>query len=182
MNEELKRRLVGAAVLTALGVILIPILFDDFSDKEIQLQEIPMPPLDKDFSSSLISDEVISLEPVKEIDKTTAETKSTIKNTSKKANKSDNNQKTGNAQKPKLGITAWSIKVGSFSKKENAENVIYKLRKNGFQTPEAELVNIKGKDLYRVIVGPMLSEKKARSLLQSVNKISGTKGKVMRFK
>jgi len=28
----------------------------------------------------------------------------------------------------------------------------------------------------------MLSEKKARSLLQSVNKISGTKGKVMRFK
>jgi len=64
----------------------------------------------------------------------------------------------------------------------NADRVIEKLRNSGFQVPEAELINIKGKDLYRVIVGPMISEEKANNLLKRVDNISGTKGKVVRFK
>ena len=182
MNEELKKRLIGAAVLTALGVILIPVFFEDSSIQEGSMQEMPIPPKDKDFSSSLINNEVISIKSLEGNKK--GQEKDSLINESKRENNKikEINKSELNSAETKLGLTAWSIKVGSFSKKMNADRVIEKLRNSGFQVPEAELINIKGKDLYRVIVGPMISEEKANNLLKRVDNISGTKGKVVRFK
>ncbi len=50
MDQELKQRLIGAAVITALAAIFVPMLFDDPIDEsgknisELKIPELPMPP------------------------------------------------------------------------------------------------------------------------------------------
>jgi DedD protein len=53
----------------------------------------------------------------------------------------------------------YSIQAGSFSKKENAQALVEKLRKQGMP---ASIVT-KG-DLYRVKIGPELDKKKAKEM------------------
>ncbi len=59
---------------------------------------------------------------------------------------------------PKTGskLVRWSLQAGSFSKKENAQAVLEKLRKQGFPAT----LEVKG-NLYRIKIGPELDKKKA---------------------
>ena len=63
MEQGLKERLVGAAVLVILAVVFIPMLLDERQEDEIVITEtnippkpdiIPVPPADTDFSSSIV--------------------------------------------------------------------------------------------------------------------------------
>jgi DedD protein len=62
-------------------------------------------------------------------------------------------------------LVRWSIQAGSFSKKENAQALVDKLRKQGLP---ASFVT-KG-DLYRVKIGPELDKKKAADMKAKLDK------------
>jgi DedD protein len=182
VDEGLKKRLVGAAVLASLVVIFVPMLIDDPLDPNPELRAIPAAPGSKDFASSMLSEEVVPPKPlpirrvepqpepvVEEIEAPVVE-------------KTPEPAREVATVAPKPGLAAWVVKVGSFSNQDNADALVEKLREAGFQTPDAERIELRGKVLYRVSVGPMVRKEKAEKLLPEIDKVSGTKGQVARFR
>jgi DedD protein len=181
LDEGLKKRLVGAAVLASLAVIFVPMLVEEPGDHEPAIDKIPAPPQQPAFSSNLLREEVVAPQPLPpEPVVAPLPAESEPPSSAEAVPPTD----TGVAEpepSTRTGLTAWMVQVGSFSNRENAAQLVEKLRKAGYQTPDADRVEIRGKTLFRVRVGPMVDKDKAQSLLPKINEISGTKGMVSRF-
>jgi DedD protein len=65
VDEGLKKRLLGAAVLASLAVIFVPMLIEEPPVNRQELREIPPPPERKDFASSMLREEVARPQPVR---------------------------------------------------------------------------------------------------------------------
>lgn len=172
MEEGLKKRLVGAAVLASLAVIFIPMLVEEPVDKA-ELIPTPPPPEAKPFQSSLLREELVRPVPA------TPPTRRRPVEPSEKDVTPAPPKKT----EPTLrtGLNAWVVQVGSFSNEANARKLVEKLRKAGFQTRDPERTEIRGKVLYRVRVGPVLEKDRALKMLPRINKLTGTRGSVRTY-
>jgi DedD protein len=191
VDEGLKKRLVGATVLASLVVIFVPMLIDDPAEPRDEFQAIPPTPPKKDFASSMLSQEVTRPDPLP-IKRPDVEPEPVpvdlMKNPSAAPGSTPESEPAPVAPpsepglpEPKSSLVAWVVKVGSFSNRENAAALVEKLRKAGFQTPDAERIELRGKVLYRVKVGPMVRKEKAEQLLPKINQVSGTEGQVARY-
>ena len=197
MDEQLKRRLVGASVLVALAIIFLPMLL---SHKPVarhsgQMTSIPVEPARK-FDPSLLQDtppeaETVALGAVKPVSppvvepalpkkhpKPAAETKPVVKVEKKPLKKVASSPV---APKASASPSAWVVQVASFSSRASAEKLVKKLRKAGFDTMNPTAVTVGGKKYYRIQVGPELEKLRAKRLLPRINKISGSKGQVVRY-
>ena len=144
MNENLKNRIVGAAIIIALAVIIIPMLFQGTGQKALKFKEIK----NQEEIVFKYSEEVEELYQDKSLNiktiKNNLDTK--IINYKDLKNKKDNSSST----------KKWIIKVGSYSKKLNAEKQIQNLSKKKHQSfiMKSEKDN---KILYSVNIGPFFS-------------------------
>ena len=144
MNENLKNRIVGAAIIIALAVIIIPMLFQGTGQKALKFKEIK----NQEEIVFKYSEEVEELYQDKSLNiktiKNNLDTK--IINYKDLKNKKDNNSST----------KKWIIKVGSYSKKLNAEKQIQNLSDKKHQSfiMKSEKDN---KILYSVNIGPFFS-------------------------
>lgn len=144
MNENLKNRVVGAAIIIALAVIIIPMLFQGTGQKALKFKEIK----NQEEIVFKYSEEVEELYQDKSLNiktiKNNLDTK--IINYKDLKNKKDNNSST----------KKWIIKVGSYSKKLNAEKQIQNLSEKKHQSfiMKSEKDN---KILYSVNIGPFFS-------------------------
>ena len=144
MNENLKNRIVGAAIIIALAVIIIPMLFQGTGQKALKFKEIK----NQEEIVFKYSEEVEELYQDKSLNiktiKNNLDTK--IINYKDLKNKKDNNSST----------KKWIIKVGSYSKKLNAEKQIQNLSEKKHQSfiMKSEKDN---KILYSVNIGPFFS-------------------------
>ncbi len=172
MDEPLKKRLVGAAVLTSLAVIFIPMLLDDRKSVPRALPEIPARPPVQDFAASMLTEEVPAVVPIRP--RVVTQQEDEIQTPSPE-------QKPAEVAVPRIGLSAWVVQVGSFASRENAARLVEKLRKANFQTPDPESVVIRGKRLWRVRVGPMVDKKMAEKMLPKVNKLVALKARVTRY-
>ena len=64
---------------------------------------------------------------------------------------------------------------------ENADKLVARLRDAGLQTPDPDLVDIKGRRFYRVRVGPVVERSEAEAMLDRVSEIAGTKAQVQQY-
>lgn len=170
MEEGLKKRLIGAAVLASLVVIFVPMLVEEPVDKAELVQTPPAPPA-KPFESRLLRAESprppAPLPPTRRVEEE--------KPTPAKAGQ-------GRTSEPlRTGLNAWVVQVGSFSNGENARKLVTKLRKAGFQARDPDRIELRGKVMYRVQVGPVLEKDRALKMLPRVNKVTGTSGSVMAY-
>ena len=144
MNENLKNRIVGAAIIIALAVIIIPMLFQGTGQKALKFKEIK----NQEEIVFKYSEEVEELYQDKSLNiktiKNNLDTK--IINYKDLKNKKDNNSST----------KKWIIKVGSYSKKLNAEKQIQNLSDQKHQSfiMKSEKDN---KIFYSVNIGPFFS-------------------------
>ena len=144
MNENLKNRIVGAAIIIALAVIIIPMLFQGTGQKALKFKEIK----NQEEIVFKYSEEVEELYQDKSLNiktiKNNLDTK--IVNYKDLKNKKDNNSST----------KKWIIKVGSYSKKLNAEKQIQNLSDKKHQSfiMKSEKDN---KIFYSVNIGPFFS-------------------------
>ncbi len=190
MDEQLKRRLIGATVLTSLAVIFLPMLFDgDTMIVENQRRtDIPPAPTEV-FQSKQIQNEVlvpVAIDLTQKSEQTLVEKPVPVAKPEPVAKpvavkKPTVVQKPAVTKKPTAGLSSWVIQVGSFSSKSNADNLVAKLRKGGFDTMDPQLTTVNGKRLYRVKVGPEINKANASKQLNGVNKISRTRGVVVRY-
>lgn len=155
MEKTLQQRIVGAVVLVALGVILIPALLDGSGYKSRHDRDIviPVKPL---------------LPTLKEI-KTKPVTIATPLDIKKKRLEQ---KKKAIPPKP---IQSWALQVGTFSQKTNALAFRDSLRKDGYLAylTESKINNHKS---YRVRIGPEIEKKQLEKMklkLMVEKKING---------
>lgn len=182
MEQKLKERLVGAAVLVAIAVIFIPIILNDSPETEsISGSNIPEKP-ETTFNSRII--------PVIENDEkallNTIESRSIGSEENQNKNEqdivaekvvSDNDKIADDISAKKeaiedevkvdVGLSAWIVQLGSFTEEDNAQSLNEKLRKAGYPA-FVEPLKKNGKISYRVRVGPEIKRSEADLLLKNL--------------
>jgi DedD protein len=199
MERRLKERLIGAAVLVMLAVIIIPMILDDSSDLNVSITETNIPERPKDNFSSrivplqdsdltpLIEEPVLEVEaePLVDIQKDEVspprQNKVSVSEDEKTIITPVLSSATPVAEaNAHMGATAWVVQLGSFSSEENARELNEKLRKAGLPS-FVEPLKRESKISYRVRVGPELRRSDAQFLLAKMNKEMQLEGIVIRY-
>lgn len=165
LEESLKQRLLGGAVLVALIVIFVPMLIDEPVDSRVvadhrlpekpALLEKPMPEIlpPELPSAPAASVSVAEPSPVPEPPSRPAKPAATQ----------------SAAQENRSSPTAWMIQVASLTVRENAQKLVEDLKKADLPA-QMESVKVGGKTHYRVRVGPEVDFKTAERMAEKVKK------------
>ena len=152
MDLALKYRIVGVAVLLSLAVIFLPLILDGSGKQQVSRVDLDIPEEPRlVFSDELLED---AKQPAPELAKS-APTNTTDIDVVK--------QIVPEVVAPKDTPTAllgWVVQVGAFSEKEKAVAMQDSLVNKGFDS-FVELYSSGDQPMYRVKVGPMISQDKA---------------------
>jgi len=165
MESPLLQRIVGAAVLLALGVIFIPVLLDGSGYKSRQLSELEIqkkpdfPPLRKKTVPTIKS-------PLAILSKSPGKLVVTNKNTE---TQSSSLQTAARKNHSKKAIRAFALQLGTFENIDNAEKLRNKLKKAGYASFVVPVVE-RNKKRYKVRVGPELEKKQLLKIKDKVKK------------
>jgi len=207
MEQGLKERLVGAAVIVILAVIFIPMLLDDTEDQEIVITEtnippkpenMPLPPsvderiipADSNFSSRIIP---VQEEPaVEEVEEPVVQkTEEAVPPAEKKETTSPKPAQTagqksaaaaGKNDEPatNVGVSAWVVQLGSFSSEKNAQELNQKLKQAGFRS-FVEPLKQNNTTSYRVRVGPELRRSDAQIIKEKLKSTMQIEGIIVQY-
>ncbi len=170
MDDGLKKRLIGATVLVSLVVIFVPMLLEEEPVVSTELEDNVIPDnAGNNFSSKVLPLETEDLSkppsaeikpepqptPVEDVVQKEPEPKSAAKEKSEPATR--------------VGLSAWVIQVGSFSQRSNADKLVKDLQAKKYAA-FTDQVDVKGKILHRVLVGPEVDKKRAEQMLLNLNK------------
>ncbi|NVD06162.1 SPOR domain-containing protein [Vibrio sp. JPW-9-11-11] len=175
MASKFQNRLVGTIILVAIGVIVLPDVLD--GKKNHYQEEIASIPLKPELDSELESFEI--LDPVDDsqslpdtpvdlaepLDANTADDQP-LEVVIKEVPERNEYQESG-----------WIIQLMALKNAENAKNLVKDLQKRGYQAhtkPENGFT--------RVIIGPDVSKSKLERQIIELEKITGSKGQLLKFK
>ena len=171
MSESLKQRIVGAFVLIALAIIIVPLVFDFSGERQVDTaSKIPSMP---DIEPVIVAeptkpDNIIPPKPDDEIFQ--------LEGTKQEESLDD--------EVPGLtseGLPAgWVLQVGSFRDKAAAQDLVNKLLKDGYRAFIREKKDSKG-SLSRVFVGPKVLKKKLVQEKMAIDKKYGVDELLIRF-
>lgn len=170
MDDGLKKRLIGAAVLASLAVIFVPMLFEEPPSSPPPLAPLPSPPPISDFASEKLRDEIPAITPLAPIVTEDAGDET-----------DDGAAAPAPEAAPRTGLSAWVVQAASLSSQESADKLVAKLREANLPTPEPEMVEIRGKRWFRVRVGPVIEREEAEGMIEKVSEIAGAKAQVRRY-
>ena len=198
MSSKFQSRLIGTVILVAIGVIVLPDVFD--GQKEHYKEEfaaIPIKPTDDASQAStsqdvkkpveldialpeepvtVTVDEAPKSEPVKSVT-VQAESKAKPQPEVKPQPKPVVNKPASVRDKNQYSDSAWIIQLVALSNKDNAQKLVADLQKRGFQAHLKQ----DGK-LSRVIVGPDVSKEKMEQQIDKLQEITGLEGQLQTFK
>ena len=203
MEQKLKERLVGASVIIAIGVVVIPMLLDGSGER--QLKNIPPAPEQSvESRPGFIQPESLPI-PAPELAEVVSPSSTTGKaNTPpakvETASKSSGGSGTPPASKPEEKtaepavsteapstpdlnppaiveekLQAWVVQVGSFTDEAKAQGLRDELRNSSYKAFLEKIQGRSGQPMYRVRVGPVLEKAEAEALLARLKK-QGKKG------
>ena len=178
MDEGLKRRLVGATILVSLAVIFVPMLLERDPAFEDGITHSNIPPRPQSDSSSRILplEENRAVEPVERI---TPTARTAVDDPAQAVS---GGLPSGQATTPgshsdavapvesRVGLSAWVVQVGSFSKRENADSLITELRELDFPA-FIEQAEVNREQVFRVRVGPEVDKKRAEEMMTKLNQV-----------
>lgn len=163
VDAVLKYRIVGAAVLLSLAVIFVPMILDGSGKESITTIDMEMPPKPALVFSGEIDEQLQMPAPQYSSENNVqVETKDTqpAENIMPEVVVSDQ-------IKPEL--QSWVVQVGAFSEKQKAVAMQKNLLNSGFDAL-VELGKNKGKEYYRVKVGPVISQDDATKIKNNLQK------------
>ncbi|MGB1879504.1 MAG: SPOR domain-containing protein [Gammaproteobacteria bacterium] len=192
MDTQMKQRVVGAAVLVAAAVVLVPLLLDYEELEDEMLEQTPVAAPSGQF--------VTSVTPLSEGDIQALQQRVGVRAPSvsvpgdspvfgPSGDAAPNEMERSPAAEPDAGsdavtdkdtaeapeINAWSVQLGSFAKAENADRLAAKLRAAGFPG-YIERIAEGDKTRFKVKVGPLASREKAvetRRVLAADHQLNG---------
>ncbi|CAE6898671.1 hypothetical protein ACOMICROBIO_GDFFDHBD_01381 [Vibrio sp. B1REV9] len=193
MASKFQSRLVGTIILVAVGVIVLPDVLDG---KKLHYKEefasIPIKPeLDSDVENFEILEPVeddITL-PESPVSATVDESEdSTIADSDSKPEVSTQPKEASQPEQVEVAVrpveeknqyedSAWIIQLMALKNHENAVALVEDLQKRGYQA------HVKKENTFtRVIVGPDVSKSKLERQVKELQKITGSKGQLLKFK
>ncbi len=201
MDERLKQRLVGAAVISVVLVVFVPLILDDRStdDAPPSAEAIPEWPDDERFQSRIsplddeTREELATGPPVASgAAPPQPQVESPAPSSPKPEARPEPEPEPGSIPAParvppsppaeQKGLDApkaWSIQLGSFADRANALGLRDTLRSQGF-TAFDRRVTVDGREMTRVFVGPELLRSNAQEKLERLEKAFDLKGRVVR--
>ena len=207
MDQHLKERLVGAAVLVTLGVLVIPVFLDGPPSDEPVRVGLELPAADQDRKSHTIrldvpperpatpgSGSIVRAEPPAEALEDKAPPPAKAKPQPEKSTTSSPTvedpkvaeapaSETKSSPPPAVQAPApdkpggWAVQVGSFSSEDNAARLSKQLRNSGYDVFVSTVV-AGGKTMHRVRVGPVPDKDDAQILADRL-KAGGHAGRVV---
>jgi DedD protein len=177
MASKFQSRLVGTIVLVAVGVIILPDLLDG---KKLHYKEefasIPIKPevnrevenfevLEPVESESVLPDAPVQAT-VGEAEIATSDNKDSVKLKVVDVQERNDYQDSG-----------WIIQLMALKNAENAKLLVKDLQKQGYQAHAKQESNFT-----RVIIGPDVSKSKLERQMKELEKITGSKGQLLKFK
>ncbi|MES9833180.1 MAG: SPOR domain-containing protein [Candidatus Thiodiazotropha sp. LLP2] len=179
LEERLKQRMLGGAVLVALIVIFVPMLIEEPVEKrDKSTHSIPIKPQSQTIKPV---QPVTPVKPPKKVVSEAPPPKPVVKQTAKpKPVVKAEPKKPLSTEKPRSSPTAWIIQVASLTNETNAEKLVEKLRKADLPA-QMELVKLAGKRHYRIRVGPEVDHRLAEKMLAKIKKDFKMNPKLMRY-
>ncbi len=190
MDERLKQRLVGAAVLVSLVVIIAPMVLDKRSETDAVWQDSDIPPRPENvFRAEIepvreaeILDDFPNPAAVPEPVPAPADRKrspamrgdAAARSPAKPASHSTTDEL------PRGGLGAWAVQLGSFSNSSNALALRDRLRARGYPA-FIEGVRVDDREVMRVYVGPELLRAKAAESRRRLEQETRLKGMIVRY-
>ncbi|EGU47230.1 DedD protein [Vibrio ichthyoenteri ATCC 700023] len=174
MASKFQNRLVGTIILVSIGVIVLPDVLD--GKKTHYQEEIASIPIKPELQSDVETFEV--LEP--EDDSAALPPTPVEVVVEAEAQVADKPQPVVIKEVPERNEyqeSAWIIQLMALKNAENAENVVKDLQKRGYQA-HTKLDN----SFTRVIIGPDISKNKLERQIKELEKITGSKGRLLKFK
>jgi cell division septation protein DedD len=194
MNTVFKQRMAGAIFILSLGVILIPVILEKpIEQPPPQYSEIPASPgmpetkrVDKiqyvfnQIEENYVAEaeQVAALNSAPAIVAEAAPVASP-EVASEISPRLAEQQVISEQDLPGLDPGDWTIQLGAFGSRENADGLRARLAQEGF---ESYLRDVPGRDLVRVFVAPGIDHDDAEKLLSELNNEMGLKGIIVRFR
>lgn len=185
MEFLLKQRLVGAAVLIALAVVIIPMLLDG-SGRDVIRDIPPAPRPSTPLGQDAGVDEHVPLPPPEDGGQVvTDEGPVPHAQAGDGADEPESAPEPGGASAPErpapepapaAAPEAWVIQVGSFSEQDKAMALRDRLRAADFKAFVERFQGGAGKSMFRVRVGPELTREAAEALDVKLRKVKGVEG------
>lgn len=192
MDRALKERIIGAAILVLVVVLVVPVFLDGPSGNgEMVDERVPLPGqsdqetktivLERDRSNPVPSNG--GNEPAQTAPKTkqpVVEQNSQAKLVEAKPEPviAEPQQQASQTPPPAASSTGmWAVQLGSFGNKENAERLAADLRKQGFAAFLSQL-STGDSQLHRVRIGPQKDRESADAMAERLAKV-GHKGQVL---
>jgi DedD protein len=204
MERALKERIIGAAVLVIVVVLIVPVFLDGPEENEVVSTNVPLPGqsnqdvrtvvLDLDRTDPVPAatnndvkqaepepaDVVVDDKPAVVVD--AKQQQGHIKLTPPPAEEakpasSEPGPPSTTIAKASSTTGMWAVQLGSFSDKKNAERLAAELRKQGFVAFLSELPTDSG-ELHRVRIGPQKDRAGADAMAERLSK-AGHDGKVL---
>lgn len=206
MSTPFQNRLVGTIIVAAVAIIFLPDVLDgDKKTYQDNFETIPaapqvdFPAVDKNFpeeklaslAKEKISDDVAldddsALDASKALSEKGVNVSTLAKEPSFTTTSSETNtKKTADLVVKKTPSTAvlkqaWVIQLGSFRHQNNVDDLVSKLKKEGY-TAFTKPIKTKNGKLTKVFVGPELIKSSLEEKLPALKKLTNVQGKVARF-
>lgn len=174
MASKFQNRLVGTILLVSIGVIVLPDVLD--GEKTHYKEEIASIPIKPELDSDIESFEV--LEPEDDSASLPPSPVEVVVDNEQDADESSVSVVVKDVpERNQYQESAWIIQLMALKNAENAENVVTDLKKRGYQA-HTKLEN----GFTRVIIGPDVSKNKLERQIVELQKITGSKGRLLKFK
>lgn len=183
MNERLKHRLLGAAILVALGVLLLPGFFRDKEGYQVNTQsQIPTKPsvtaVDFDGPTPV---ENIEAAPSPETMFLPEETLETTDTTTSSISASSVSASAAGVTTSPVIPEAWVIQMASLGQKEAAEKLLKDLQAEGHKAYLRSVMTDKG-TMHRLFIGPKMDRQDAEAIRQAVDKRWNVQSRIYPYK
>lgn len=198
MTPAFKHRLLGTSILVLVGIIFLPDLLD--GEKQVVKDDFKVIPSRPEFQGvqqqqvfdqqayetaraeaekqPVTTEQPLDLPSMAEskpalsserYTQVTAPETAPARNITPPATTSDRQQ----SSNPALNQAAWVVRVGSFSKAQNANALVAKLRQAGYTTFTREITSASGQKLISVLVGPELRKERLEQQLPKLQQLTG---------
>ncbi|MCW8333082.1 SPOR domain-containing protein [Vibrio sp. SCSIO 43135] len=178
MASKFQSRLVGTIILVAIGVIVLPDLLD--GKKLHYKEEIASIPIKPELDGEVETFEM--LDPIEDQvalpESPVSVTEEVLAAQVETANKAPLPVEVKTvAEKNEYQDSAWIIQLMALKNADNAANLVKDLQKRGYQAHTKQ-----ENSFTRVIVGPDVSKSKLERQIIELEKITGSKGRLLKFK
>lgn len=185
MTPAFKHRLLGTAILVMAGIIFLPDLLD--GEKQVVKDDFKVIPNRPEFkgvqqqqvleqqafeqAAAEIAAQPVDEQPLDADDTDAAKELPSQQYAQVTAPTADKAVQA--VTNPALAQSGWVVRVGSFSKAQNANALVLKLRQAGFVTFTRNITSSEGIRLTSVLVGPELRKEKLEQQLEKLQQLTG---------